>query len=151
MYKDLTNAMGGGIYWVGRDELPVCKEVAIERLEAENAALRGQLDKVKKQAWLWKKRFKLEERANEILTEELLNVTAERDAANRDLEDEDSCRVCKYAIDGESCLCEDCIENGEDVDCEKCPWLEDPCGECSSINNKWQWRGPQKEDNGNDD
>lgn len=58
------------------------KEAAdiIEHLEAGNAALRGQLDKVKKQAWLWKKRFKSEERANEISTEELLNVTAERDA-----------------------------------------------------------------------
>lgn len=80
----------------------------------------------------------------------LARVTAERDAAMEDLEDEDSCRVCKYAIDGESCLCEDCAENCENVNCEKCPWLGDPCSECSSVNNKWQWRRPQKEDDRNE-
>lgn len=50
-------------------------------LRNENSALYLQLNKVKKQAGLWKKRFKLEERAGDALIEELLNVTAERNSA----------------------------------------------------------------------
>lgn len=66
----------------------------IKRLEQKNTALYLQLDKVKKQAELWKKRFKLEERSNEISAEEPLNVTAERDAALNDLRGK--CSVCVH-------------------------------------------------------
>lgn len=114
------------------------KEAAdiIEHLEAGNAALRGQLDKVKKQAWLWKKRFKLEERANEISTEELLNVTAERDAALNDLRGK--CSVCvHYTSNHREGVCAHCCRE----------YMSDVIA-CSDL---WQWRGPQKEDNENDD
>lgn len=70
-------------------------------------------------------------------------------AAIRDLEsDEDTCRVCKFAIDGSPCYCADCDEEG--ADCEKCLWFDNPCDYCHGLGEKWEWRGPQKEKTKND-
>lgn len=121
---------------------------AIERLEAENAALREQmieeikrleqkntalylqLDKVKKTSQV------MEERANEISTEELLNVTAERDAALNDLRGK--CSACvHYTWNHNEGVCAHC--------CREYMSNVIACSDC------WQWRGPQKEDGENDE
>lgn len=114
----------------------------LELFEKENAVLRRQLAEKEIELKV------MRSNANQF-KQWLARVTEERDAAMEDLKDEDSCRVCKYAIDEVACLCQECADNEEDTDCEKCPWCGDPCGECISRNRKWQWRG-LKEDGGND-
>lgn len=113
----------------------------IKRLEQKNTALYLQLDKVKKQAGLWKKRFKMEEKANEISTEELLNVTAERDAALNDLAG--FCWACAH---GEPAK----IRTRGLTTCNYMRELGALAqgGRCKCKH--WQWRGLQKEDGGND-
>ena len=86
---------------------------AIERLTAENAALReAHLQKNKIQALFKAKLDKFE---------------AERDAAIADLADIRSCRVCKHVCDTRDCSsCQD----------ETCK-----CRNCSLDKHAWEWRG----------
>lgn len=105
---------------------------AVKGARQENVTLRQQLDKVKKQAGLWKRRFKMEEKANEISIEELLNVTAERDAALNDLRGK--CSVCVHYT-----------PNHHGVICLTCGWEHRPAAFLSNdfwASDCWQWRGP---------
>lgn len=86
---------------------------AIERLTAENAALReAHLQKNKIQALFKAKLDKFE---------------AERDAAIADLADIRSCRVCKHVCDTR--------------DCSSCKSKTCKCRECHLDKNAWEWRG----------
>ena len=66
---------------------------------------------------------------------ELTRVTAERDAAVADLHHNDACTVCvgsSVPVIGCDCECDTCK-----LDCR--------CRECRDEN-KWQWRGADRED-----
>lgn len=86
---------------------------AIERLTAENAALR--------EAYLQKDKIQA------LFKAKLDEFEAERDAAIADLADIRSCRVCKHVCDTRDCSsCQD----------ETCK-----CRNCSLDKHAWEWRG----------
>ena len=85
---------------------------AIERLTAENAALRKEIE--------WK------DMVISLAQRKQVEAEAERDAALADLEDARSCKTCKYACDTR--------------DCSSCKSKTCKCRECHLDKNAWEWR-----------
>lgn len=86
---------------------------AIERLTAENAALRKEIE--------WK------DMVIALAQRKQAEAEAERDAALADLADARSCKTCKYACDTR--------------DCSSCKSKTCKCRECHLDKNAWEWRG----------
>ena len=86
---------------------------AIERLTAENADLRKELE--------WK------DMVIALAQRKQAGAEAERDAALADLADARSCKTCKYACDTR--------------DCSSCKSKTCKCRECHLDKNAWEWRG----------
>ena len=86
---------------------------AIERLTAENADLRKELE--------WK------DMVIALALRKQAEAEAERDAALADLADARSCKTCKYACDTR--------------DCSSCKSKTCKCRECHLDKNAWEWRG----------
>lgn len=106
----------------------------IERLTAENAALRKEIEwKDMVIALAQREQAKALDAADLIdrLTAENAKAEAERDAALEDLADARSCKTCKYACDTR--------------DCSSCKSKTCKCRECHLDKNAWEWRGlPEK-------
>ena len=85
----------------------------IERLTAENAALRKEIE--------WK------DMVIALAQRKQAEAEAERDAALADLADARSCKTCKYACDTR--------------DCSSCKSKTCKCRECHLDKNAWEWRG----------
>lgn len=90
---------------------------AIERLTAENAALRKEIE--------WK------DMVIALAQRKQVEAEAERDAALADLADARSCKTCKYACDTR--------------DCSSCKSKTCKCRECHLDKNAWEWRGAPEE------
>ena len=88
---------------------------AIERLTAENAALRKEIE--------WK------DMVIALAQRKQAEAEAERDAALADLADARSCKTCKYACDTR--------------DCSSCKSKTCKCRECHLDKNAWEWHGLQ--------
>ena len=88
----------------------------IERLTAENAALRKEIE--------WK------DMVIALAQRKQAEAEAERDAALADLADARSCKTCKYACDTR--------------DCSSCKSKTCKCRECHLDKNAWEWRGLPK-------
>ena len=86
---------------------------AIERLTAENADLRKEIE--------WK------DMVIALAQRKQAEAEAERDAALADLADARSCKTCKYACDTR--------------DCSSCKSKTCKCRECHLDKNAWEWRG----------
>lgn len=95
------------------DHVNVSAAAAIERLVAENAALRKEIE--------WKDKIQT------LYHQKIANFEAERDAALADLADARSCKTCKYACDTR--------------DCSSCKSKTCKCRECHLDKNAWAWRG----------
>ena len=89
----------------------------IERLTAENAALRKEIE--------WK------DMVIALAQRKQVEEEAERDAALADLADARSCKTCKYACDTR--------------DCSSCKSKTCKCRECHIDKNAWEWRGAPEE------
>ena len=89
----------------------------IERLAAENAALRKEIE--------WK------DMVIALAQRKQVEAEAERDAALADLADARSCKTCKYACDTR--------------DCSSCKSKTCKCRECHLDKNAWEWRGAPEE------
>ncbi len=89
----------------------------IERLTAENAALRKEIE--------WK------DMVIALAQRKQVEAEAERDAALADLADARSCKTCKYACDTR--------------DCSSCKSKTCKCRECHIDKNAWEWRGAPEE------
>ena len=89
----------------------------IERLTAENAALRKEIE--------WK------DMVIALAQRKQVEAEAERDAALADLADARSCKTCKYACDTR--------------DCSSCKSKTCKCRECHLDKNAWEWRGAPEE------
>ena len=94
-----------------------CAADLIERLTAENAALRKEIE--------WK------DMVIALAQREQAKAEAERDAALADLADARSCKTCKYACDTR--------------DCSSCKSKTCKCRECHIDKNAWEWRGAPEE------
>ena len=140
------------------DEMHKCAADLIERLTAENVALRegASLGKVKRpQKIAYEKSIEFlraltDGQSDEIkrLRRELegkdmvialaqrkqAKAEAERDAALADLADARSCKTCKYACDTR--------------DCSSCKSKTCKCRECHLDKNAWEWRGAPEAHNG---
>lgn len=90
---------------------------AIERLTAENVALR--------------KEIKWKDMVITLAQRKQVEAEAERDAALADLADARSCKTCKYACDTR--------------DCSSCKSKTCKCRECHIDKNAWEWRGAPEE------
>ena len=90
---------------------------AIERLTAENAAMRKEIE--------WK------DMVIALAQRKQVEAEAERDAALADLADARSCKTCKYACDTR--------------DCSSCKSKTCKCRECHLDKNAWEWRGAPEE------
>lgn len=86
---------------------------AIERLTAENADLRKEIE--------WK------DMVIALAQKEQAKAEAERDAALADLAGARSCKTCKYACDTR--------------DCSSCKSKTCKCRECHLDKDAWEWRG----------
>lgn len=93
---------------------------AIERLTAENADLRKEIE--------WK------DMVIALAQRKQAEAEAERDAALADLADARSCKTCKYACDTR--------------DCSSCKSKTCKCRECHLDKNAWEWRGAPEAHNG---
>ena len=89
----------------------------IERLTAENAALRKEIE--------WK------DMVIALAQRKQVEAEAERDAALADLADARSCKTCKYACDTRVC--------------SSCKSKTCKCRECHLDKNAWEWRGAPEE------
>lgn len=89
----------------------------IERLTAENAALRKEIE--------WK------DMVIALAERKQAEAESERDAALADLADARSCKTCKYACDTR--------------DCSSCKSKTCKCRECHLDKNAWEWRGAPEE------
>ena len=89
----------------------------IERLTAENADLRKELER--------------KDMVIALAQKKQAEAEAERDAALADLADARSCKTCKYA-------CDTC-------DCSRCKSKTCKCRECHLDKNAWEWRGLPEE------
>jgi hypothetical protein len=133
------------------DEMHKCAADLIERLTAENTALRegaslGKAKRPQKKAYEKSieflraltdgqsdeiKSLRRELEGNDMviaLTQrKQAEAEAERDAALADLADARSCKTCKYACDTR--------------DCSSCKSKTCKCRECHLDKNAWEWRG----------
>ena len=99
-----------------------CAADLIERLTAENAELRKEIE--------WK------DMVIALAQRKQVEAEAERDAALADLADARSCKTCKYACDTR--------------DCSSCKSKTCKCRECHLDNNARAWRGlPEAPEDGN--
>ena len=133
------------------DELHKCAANLIERLTAENTALRegASLGKAKRpQKKAYEKSIEFLRALTDGQSDEIKSLRrelegkdivialaqrkqaeaeAERDAALADLADARSCKTCKYACDTR--------------DCSSCKSKTCKCRECHLDKNAWEWRG----------
>lgn len=133
------------------DEMHKCAADLIERLTAENVALRegASLGKVKRpQKIAYEKSIEFLRAVTDGQSDEIKSLRrelewkdmvialaqrkqaeaeAERDAALADLADARSCKNCKYACDTR--------------DCSSCKSKTCKCRECHLDKNAWEWRG----------
>ena len=133
------------------DEMHKCAADLIERLTAENVALRegASLGKVKRpQKKAYEKSIEFLRAVTDGQSDEIKSLRrelewkdmvialaqrkqaeaeAERDAALADLADARSCKNCKYACDTR--------------DCSSCKSKTCKCRECHLDKNAWEWRG----------
>ena len=133
------------------DVMHECAAALIERLTAENTALRegaslgkvkrpqkiayeksieflravtdGQSDEIKS----LRKELEWKDMVIALAQREQAKAEAERDAALADLADVRSCKTCKYACDTR--------------DCSSCKLETCKCRECHLDKNAWEWRG----------
>ena len=99
------------------DVMHKCAADLIERLTAENAALRKEIE--------WK------DMVIALAQRKQVEAEAERDAALADLADARSCKTCKYACDTR--------------DCSSCKSKTCKCRECHIDKNALEWRGAPEE------
>ena len=114
----------------GCDGCPKVSADLIERLTAENAELRKEIEwKDMVISLAQREQAKALDAADLIdrLTAENAKAEAERDAALADLADARSCKTCKYACDTR--------------DCSSCKSKTCKCRECHLDKNAWEWRG----------
>lgn len=86
---------------------------AIERLTAENADLRKEIER--------------KDMVIALAQRKQAEAESKRDAALADLADARSCKTCKYACDTR--------------DCSSCKSKTCKCRECHIDKNAWEWRG----------
>ena len=94
-----------------------CAADLIERLTAENAELRKEIE--------WK------DMVIALAQRKQAEAESERDAALADLAGARSCKTCKYACDTR--------------DCSSCKSKTCKCRECHLDKNAWEWRGAPEE------
>ena len=133
------------------DEMHKCAADLIERLTAENTALRegaslGKAKRPQKKAYEKSIEFlraltdgqsgEIKSLRRELEGKDMVialaqrkqaEAEAERDAALADLADARSCKTCKYACDTR--------------DCSSCKSKTCKCRECHLDKNAWEWRG----------
>ena len=127
--KEIVQALRGCQFGEPCDRCPVvrdqncvdvmhkCAADLIERLTAENAELRKEIE--------WK------DMVIALAQRKQVEAGAERDAALADLADARSCKTCKYAYDTR--------------DCSSCKSKTCKCRECHLDKNAWEWRGAPEE------